>query len=117
MTRSPTQRSLTWLRDQGYTAQVVERFNHYAKVRQDLFGIIDVLAIKPGEVGTLGVQATTGTHRSHRRTKALREPRLSTWLACGNRFELHTWAKRGQRGKCKTWQLTRHPLPNSMLNP
>ena len=53
---TPTQRSLKYLREQGYTVAIVERWNAFAKIRQDLFGFIDLLAIKPGE--TLAVQTT-----------------------------------------------------------
>ena len=45
MASSPTQRSLKLLRDEGYTAQVVERWNPHARVRQDLFGVIDTAAM------------------------------------------------------------------------
>ena len=44
---SPTQRSLAHLKALGYQARVVEKWNPFAKVRQDLFGG-DVLALKPG---------------------------------------------------------------------
>ena len=39
-TTSPTQRTLKYLRDKGYTAQVVEHWNAFAKRRIDLFGVI-----------------------------------------------------------------------------
>ena len=35
---SPTARSLAWLRDGGWTAGVVERWNPGARVRQDFLG-------------------------------------------------------------------------------
>jgi len=40
MPASPTQRTLKKLRDEVYLAQVVEKWNAFAKIRQDLFGII-----------------------------------------------------------------------------
>lgn len=46
-------------------AQVVEKWNPYARVRQDLFGAIDIVAIKPGLM-TLGVQTTTAGNMSAR---------------------------------------------------
>ena len=39
------QRTLAWLREHGYEAAKTEHFNWKAKVRQDLFGFIDVLAV------------------------------------------------------------------------
>jgi len=53
---SPTRRSLEVLREQGYTVAIVEHWNPHARIRQDLFGFIDILAIKKDE--TLAVQAT-----------------------------------------------------------
>ena len=41
---SPTQRTLKRLRDLGYLAEVVERWNPHAKVRNDLFGFGDVMS-------------------------------------------------------------------------
>ena len=40
-----------------------------AKVRQDLFGVIDVVAIHP-DLGIVGVQACAGGSHAARRTKA-----------------------------------------------
>jgi hypothetical protein len=57
---SPTQRSLDYLRLKGYPlVAVVERFNPHAMVRQDLFGILDVLAVGADIVG---VQTTSGSN-------------------------------------------------------
>jgi hypothetical protein len=54
---TPTQRTLAYLREEGYTCAIVERWNPFAKIRQDLFGFIDILAIKKDE--TLAVQCTS----------------------------------------------------------
>lgn len=61
---TPTQRSLCKLRADGWLVAVVERWNPYARVRQDLFGFADLLAIKGNEV--LAVQTTSGDHVAHR---------------------------------------------------
>lgn len=89
------------LRAQGYTAQIVERWNQFAKVRQDLFGVIDILAIKPGEI--LGVQATSGVNHNARRTKSLASENLKLWLTAGGKYAVWSYAKRGERGKRKLW--------------
>ena len=109
MASKPTQRCIADLKDLGFTYQVVERWNPFAKVRVDLFGVIDVVACMPG-VGVLGIQVTSGTNHAARRAKACAEPRLKTWLDSGGRFELWSYAKRGERGKRKTWQLRREEL-------
>jgi hypothetical protein len=41
MATSPTQLSLKKLREEGYTVAVVEHWNSFARIRQDLFGFID----------------------------------------------------------------------------
>jgi len=103
MKSSPTQRSLAECRRRGWLAAVVERWNPHAKVRQDLFGCIDILAVTP--TGPLGIQACAGASHAARRTKALSEPRLTTWLGAGCTFAVWSWSKRGSRGKRKQWAL------------
>ena len=53
---TPTQRSLAYLRNEGYLVAIVEHWNPFARIRQDLFGFIDLLAIRRDE--TLAVQVT-----------------------------------------------------------
>lgn len=53
---SPTQRSLAYLREQGYRVAIVEHWNPHARIRQDLWGWCDLLAIRKNEV--LAVQVT-----------------------------------------------------------
>lgn len=103
---SPTQRTLAHLRKQGYTAYVVERWNAHAKIRQDLFGFIDILAMKPC-MPLLAIQATsTGNIAS--RIKKIHETDLSQcWISTGSQLEVWGWAKRGPRGKRKEWTMTR----------
>lgn len=103
MVMSPTQRTLAECKKRGWIAQVVEKWNPHARVRQDLFGVIDVVAITHD--GLLGIQACAGSSHAARRTKALAEPRLAAWLGTGCTFAVWSWAKRGERGKRKTWQL------------
>lgn len=102
---SPTQRSLALLRESGWTAQVVERWVPQARKRVDLFGCIDLVAMRESDKGLLGVQATSASNLAARVTKALAEPRLFTWLAAGNRFLAHGWAKKGRAGARKLWQV------------
>jgi hypothetical protein len=54
---SPTKRTLAKLRKEGYLCAIVEKFNRFAGIRQDLFGFIDILAIREGEI--IGVQTTS----------------------------------------------------------
>lgn len=105
---SPTQRTLRWLRDAGYTAQVTEKWNPHARVRQDLFGCIDIISLGPE--GILGVQACAGSSHAARRKKSLAEPRLIAWLAAGGKFSVVSWSKKGARGKRKEWECRSEPV-------
>ena len=107
---SPTARSLAQLRKYGWTPAVVEKFNPGARVRQDLFGFLDVVCLRQGVPGLLGIQVTTTGHMADRFTKMTSDAvidRVRLWLDAGNQVEIHGWAKRGPRGKRKTWTLTR----------
>ena len=84
---------------------ITEKWIPQARRRIDLFGIIDVLAIRDDEI--LGVQATTGPNAAARVTKALAEPRLERWLLAGGHFEVWGWRKVGARGKRKLWAVRR----------
>lgn len=102
---SPATRSLAHLRKLGYTAQVVERYNMYARVRIDLFGFIDICCIKDGENGVLGIQTTSTSNFSARVAKCLALPTVKTWLLANNRLEIHGWSKKGKTGARKLWTL------------
>lgn len=105
---SPTQRSLAHLKELGYAAKVVEKWNPFAKIRQDLFGG-DVLALKSGEP-VLVVQATSGANHAARRVKLAEAGFITLWKESGAVLEIWSWAKRGPRGKRKVWQLKREAL-------
>ena len=61
---SPTQRTLKALRDDGWTVAIVEHWNPHARIRQDMFGFIDLVAVKPGR--TLAIQACAGASSAAR---------------------------------------------------
>lgn len=86
MTATPTSRTLKSLRDDGWTADVVEKWIPQQRVRKDLYGFGDVLAFRGKE--TLIVQATSRNNMSSRVRKILAEPRARAWLtdAGGLRF-------------------------------
>ena len=90
---TPTARTLAALRRSGYLADVCERWILRANVRKDLFGILDIVAIRRGEAGVLGIQTTTAPNMSARRRKAQECAALRTWLTAGNRFELWAWVQ------------------------
>jgi hypothetical protein len=111
---SPTQLSLDLLRKTGWQAEVVEHFvrQHVGHelppcptckqarydrdelgYRKDLFGFLDILALKDG--ATLGVQTTSVANVSHRMHKI----QCSAWFEwvkrAGWRIEVHGWGERG----------------------
>lgn len=88
---SPTQRSLKRLREQGYLVQVVEHWNAHARIRQDLFGFIDVLAVREGEI--LAVQACSGTDAAKRVRKIADHPNVGMVRKAGIRIEVWAWRK------------------------
>lgn len=112
---TPTQRTLKLFRDQGWTCCVVEKWNRFARVRQDAFGFGDILCFRepfklppvdhgPQGKGVALIQATTREHESDRVKKVTESPHFKPWLEAGGRIFVVTWAKRGARGKRKTWQ-------------
>jgi hypothetical protein len=94
-TVSPTQLTLRKLRNDGWTAEVVERWNPHARVRNDLWGFVDVLAIK-GDV-TLGVQTTSASNVAARVHKIADHPNLPLVREAGWRLEVHGWSKKDGR--------------------
>lgn len=105
---SNVKESLALLKKRGYACAIVEKWNPHAKIRQDLFGGIDVLAIRFGE--TMGVQCSRNDDLAAHRTKLLAEKRMRTWVEAGNRLVLHGWAMKGARGKRKLWEVREQEL-------
>ncbi|MCL4368627.1 MAG: hypothetical protein M1337_05625 [Actinobacteria bacterium] len=101
MRTSPTQRTLQYLRKAGYPlVQVVEKWNPHARVRQDLFGILDVLAVGPQ--GIVGVQCTSAAHVADRLTKLRASAALPVLKRAGVAVHVHGWRKRKPSGR---WAL------------
>jgi hypothetical protein len=59
----------------------------------------------------VGIQSTTTGNLPDRRNKIFAlhqtEDTIHRWITFGGSIELHGWAKRGDRGKRKTWTLKR----------
>tara|TARA_B100000949_G_scaffold67649_1_gene60101 strand:- start:2017 stop:2325 length:309 start_codon:yes stop_codon:yes gene_type:complete len=97
---TPTARSLKFLREEGYLPAVVESFNSFTKQRKDLFGFIDILAIKQDE--TLAIQATSRSNISSRVKKIAESETVGAVREANWRIEVWGWAKINGR-----WQLKR----------
>lgn len=100
---SPTQRTLRAMREMGRVAAIVERFNPYGGptvngkrvgVRQDLFGILDIIALDP-ERGVVGIQSCGVSYSQHWQKLTHDEAeRTHTWLSTpGACLELWSWRK------------------------
>jgi hypothetical protein len=101
---SPTQRTLKHLRDQGYPlVAVTEKWNPHAKIRQDLFGIIDVLAVGADIVA---VQATSGSNVSKRVAKITESVALPVLRKANIRVLVHGWTKRRGRYQLREVDLS-----------
>lgn len=91
MSMTPTQRSLAYLRKNGYTVAITERWNAHAGIRQDLFGCIDLIALRGDE--TLGVQTTSGPNVAARVRKIADNEHLPALRAAGWTLHVHGWSK------------------------
>lgn len=105
---SPTARTLEFLRKEGYLAQVVERYNSFSMKRVDLYGVIDICAVRADKLGVWGIQATSTSNLPSRIKKSLDSKEILVWLQAGNRFSCFGWAKRGKRNERKTWTMKEH---------
>lgn len=128
----PTQRTLAELKKRGYVVAIVERWNSFAHIRQDLFGFIDILAFHPEKNEILGIQATAdngGGNLASRANKILgikqednetlkqvdtrlsRRKRAYDWVSqpC-RKLECWGWGQKGPRGTKKVWTLRVIPI-------
>lgn len=95
---SPTQRSLKMLRELHWECAIVERWNAFARIRQDLFGFVDILCICPFR-GILAVQTTVAGSINKRLAKIETEPRAQKFLEAGGQIVIHGWIKGGKRSE------------------
>ena len=87
--KSPTQLSLAKLREEGYTCWITEHWNNWSKTRQDLFGFIDILALKGNE--TLAIQTTTATNLNARCKKIADHENVGAVREAGWTIHVHGW--------------------------
>ena len=129
MASSPTTRTLDALRKQGYVCAIAEKWNGFAGIilseckecgnvkragrRNDLFGFIDIIAIKPKEI--LAVQCTSSTNHFARKAEILALSEPEAWIKAGGRIEIWSWKKRFKGKKpyyeSKVEKIHRVPCP------
>lgn len=88
---SPTQRSLKRVRERGWEATVVEKYNHFARVRQDAFGFGDILLYHPILKVIALLQTTTQANFNARRKKIAKLREARGWKAANGKIILHGW--------------------------
>jgi hypothetical protein len=91
---SPMEKALKDLRRDGWRCGITEKWNPHVKIRQDLFGIVDLIAMKAGHP-LLAVQTTTRNHVVERMTKS--KETAAVWVSTGNRFEIFGYGPKGRR--------------------
>lgn len=98
MKRNLNAKSVSYLRERGYMAAVVEHYNARSRRRADLFGFIDVIAVS--ETGrTVFVQATSASHVADRLRKMSSPPVLANAIALCSRARVVIigWPAAGDR--------------------
>ena len=94
---SPTQRTIRALKEQGVMCAIVEKFNSFVGehgIRQDLFGIIDIVALDT-QKGVRGIQCCGADYKKHC-DKLLNEktPETIAWLETpSTTLEIWSWRK------------------------
>lgn len=87
---TPTQRSLAYLREQGYLVAIVEHWNPHVRQRKDLWGWCDLLAIRRNEVLAVQVTASGVAARVKKIEASDTLPRVRE---AGIRVVVHGWRK------------------------
>lgn len=95
-----TQLSLAHLRKQGCTVAIVERWNAHAKITQDLFGFVDLLALHPDGT-TIAVQTCARGDMSKRIAKIADSEHLPAVRRCNWRIVVHGWDKHEGKPRVK----------------
>lgn len=101
--KSPMQLSLDYLSKCGFTCEIVEHWNHFARVRKDCFGFGDILCYgqapeqNNGRIGIALVQTTSWDNFNARLRKIVASPHFKAWKRAGGRIFLHGWGDKGLR--------------------
>ena len=108
---SPTQLTKKHCAKLDWVVTVAEYWNSFARIRQDLFGFIDLVALTGESI--IGIQATTRGNVASRKAKIDALEAAVEWQKSGGIIEVWGWGKLcarnsdGKRLKQKTWQLVR----------
>ena len=102
---TPSARTKRYLEGLGYMVGTVERYNHVTQRRHDLFGFIDLIAVRGDDI--VGLQVTSDSNMSARVKKIKEEcgPAARAWIAAGGSVLVQGWAKKKARrdSSRETW--------------
>ena len=104
MATSPTQRTLKRMREQGWAAEVVEKWIPGANIRRDLYGFIDIIGISGNE--TLAVQTTSYANISSRVKKITEHENVGIVRDAGWCIQVWGWRKVKNRWQVKIVDLS-----------
>lgn len=93
---SPTQRSLAYLRSEGWLAWVTEHWCPFSRRRKDLWNVCDILCLRGEEI--LAVQTTSGSNVSARVRKIAESEHIGAIRQAGIAVRVHGWT-RGKNGR------------------
>jgi hypothetical protein len=96
---TPTQLSLRHLRAEGWTAEVVERWNPHSRTRHDLFNLFDIVGVR--DETTLGCQTTSSSNMAARVRKIADSEHVAAVREAGWQIVVHGWRK----NKANRWEL------------
>ena len=105
---TPTERTLEYLRNQGYFCGIVERFIPSKPFghRVDFLHIIDILALTPD--GVMGIQSCGQAYSEHMKTLTeIHSDESRRWLETpGTSLYLYAWRKLKNKrgGKAMHWE-------------
>lgn len=97
--------SLKEARSRGWIVEKTEHWNSFAKVKNDLFGFIDLLCLDPINNKCIGIQTTSVSNMSARRNKIKESPIYPILKDCGIKIQLWGWEKKATNGKRQTWTV------------
>jgi hypothetical protein len=121
---SATKLTNDYCEERGWPVDVCERTIPGARIKKDLFGFIDQIAIVPmdypdEEGGILAIQATTGSNNAARIKKIVFEHDIEAhaWTASGGIIEVWAWSRiaRAKRGEPK-WRLKRTRITHDLMD-
>ena len=123
LSKSYTQMTLQFLRKEGFTVDIVERWNEYSGCRNDMFGFGDIIALDSSSHRIIAVQSTGPNGHAEHKRKIQSEPRANDWLLAGGEILLISWRKLcllkkdGRKGKTRTWCARVESITIDMLTP